>query len=387
MALDIFRRGTSPWEEDEDEKEEGDGFDDDDDHSRAKGSKATTAAMTTTAKGKATRRKKKYGGSLSPNVYTFGAILACAARDGDVGTSMRILRTLEVGAKYPDVTLNHVLYSTVISACANHCAAAASRDDDVREDGGGGLPAADGAGRRIGDDDIVELALEVLNRGIRTLGGGGMGVVGYNAVISTMAKAGRWRMAVQFLGEMILHSSSSSSSSTTTALLPPPSSNPPSPDRIGEEGTSSSSSSRSPSSPSLRRTNPNFGPMEIIRDDISSAPLLLHQGSSSHPSDGEDGEKIRGDYRDDIIVTPRPDGVTFGTVLSACERSSQWNTALDVARAATEYGVGLDGMALTSILHSCQQLGLAGECVRRDIIGGPSSSPDDLTNYLLMCFR
>ena len=199
-----------------------------------------------------------------------------------------------------------------------------------------------------------------------------MGVVGYNAVISTMAKAGRWKMAVQFLGEMILHSSSSPSSTTTTtttAVLPPPSSNPPSPDRIGEEGTSSSSSPRSPPSPSLRRTNPNFGPMEIIRDDISSAPLLLHQGSSSPPSDDEDGENIRGDYRDDIIVTPRPDGVTFGTVLSACERSSQWNTALDVARAATEYGVGLDGMALTSILHSCQQLGLAGECVRRDILG------------------
>ena len=376
MALDIFRHGTSPWEEVvevvEEEEEGGDEFDvddddDDDDHRRAKGSKATTAAAATaTAKDKATGRRKKYGGSLSPNAYTFGAILACAARDGDVGTSMRILRTLEGGARYPDVTLNHVLYSTVISACANHCAAAVSSRDDDRE-GGGGVPAAG----RIGDDDIVELALEVLNRGIRTLGGGGMGVVGYNAVISTMAKAGRWKMAVQFLGEMILHSSSSPSSTTTTttAVLPPPSSNPPSPVRIGEEGTSSSSSSRSPPSPSLRRTNPNFGPMEIIRDDISSAPLLLHQGSSSPPSDDEDGENIRGDYRDDIIVTPRPDGVTFGTVLSACERSSQWNTALDVARAATEYGVGLDGMALTSILHSCQQLGLAGECVRRDILG------------------
>jgi hypothetical protein len=35
-------------------------------------------------KKKVRRRRKKRGGSLSPNVYTFGAILACAARDGDV---------------------------------------------------------------------------------------------------------------------------------------------------------------------------------------------------------------------------------------------------------------------------------------------------------------
>ncbi len=61
------------------------------------------------------------------------------------------------------------------------------------------------------------------------------------------------------------------------------------------------------------------------------------------------------------FVIPTPDEVTFGTVLAACERAGEWEELLNVARAAKEYGVALDGMALTSVLHSCQQLGLAGE--------------------------
>ena len=158
-----------------------------------------------------------------------------------------------------------------------------------------------------------------------------MGVVGYNAVISTMARTGRWRMAVQLLGEMILHSSSLSTTASNSSLS---------------------------SSSLLQRTNPNFLPMEIIRDDISSAPSLLHWPSSS-PSSDDKNEATNYDNRSAIV--PKPDAVTFGTVLSACEKSSQWNTLLDVARVATEYGVKLDGMALTSIMHSCQQLGLAGE--------------------------
>jgi hypothetical protein len=36
----------------------------------------------------------------------------------------------------------------------------------------------------------------------------------------------------------------------------------------------------------------------------------------------------------------------------------QWNAALDVSRAAAEFGLSLDRMALTSVLHSSQQLGL-----------------------------
>ena len=317
MAMEIFRRGTSPWEEEDDDE------DNDDDDGVDFLTSTTKRTTITTEKGRT--RRKKFGGALTPNVYTFGAILACAARDGDVDASMRIIGTLEEGT-YPDVSLNQVIYSTVISACANYCVANDS-DDRSEVDGPGAM--------RMSDDDIVKLALDVLNRGINLLsegeGGGGMGVVGYNAVISTMARTGRWRMAVQLLGEMILHSSSLSTTASNSSLS---------------------------SSSLLQRTNPNFLPMEIIRDDISSAPSLLHWPSSS-PSSDDKNEATNYDNRSAIV--PKPDAVTFGTVLSACEKSSQWNTLLDVARVATEYGVKLDGMALTSIMHSCQQLGLAGE--------------------------
>ncbi len=37
-----------------------------------------------------------------------------------------------------------------------------------------------------------------------------------------------------------------------------------------------------------------------------------------------------------FVIMPRPDGVTFSTVLSACKRSLQWNVALNVARAVVE---------------------------------------------------
>ena len=240
---------------------------------------------------------KKAGGALSPNVFTFGSLLACCARNGDIAASAELLRVLEAGEEYPDVALNEVLYSTVISACER------------------------------ADVPDVELALEVLNRGVRTLYEGSkgvvvdnkerkmkartkgtMGVVGYNAAISAMARSGRWKMAVQLLGEMILHSRSS------------------------------------PKTPALSRSNPNFGPLESIRDNLDDPvrPLLQHTDIAG-------------------VTVPKPDGVTFGTVLAACERAGEWDRLLNVARAATEYGIDLDGMALTSALHSCQQLGLAGE--------------------------
>ena len=153
-----------------------------------------------------------------------------------------------------------------------------------------------------------------------------MGVVGYNAVISTMANTGKWRMAVQLLGEMILHSSITSNTTTTTTMI---------------------------------RSNPNFVPMETIRDDIYNTPLLLHQ----HGYMSANTKSITGDTHSFIIITPKPDSVTFGTVLSACEKSCQWTTVLDIAKAAMEYGVRLDGIALTSILHACQNLGLADEAL------------------------
>ena len=232
---------------------------------------------------------------------------------------MEILKQLEVGDEYPDVILNEVIYSTVISACERS------------------------------DVPNVRLALEVLNRGILTLSNGSsantlgkdgegkegkmqktnkktkgqiMGVVGYNTVISTMARDMQWKKAVQLLGEMILHSSSTHE------------------DDEGGEGIS--------------RTNSLFERLEEIRMNSAadSEPLLKHVGRDG--SSSEEGEN------NNMIIIPKPDEVTFGTVLAACERSGEWEELLHVAKAATEYGVKLDGLSLTSVLHSCQQLGLAG---------------------------
>ena len=330
---------------------------------------------------------KKYGGALSPNVYTFGSLLTCLARDGDIYKSMSILQILENDAggggdiddiiagteeereeendkkkttkkkkKYPDVILNQVIYSTVISAFANYCISYSSSyitEEDIDYENNNisttATTASSSSSSKIDNDEIVKMALGVLNRGIRTLsyntmsspkGGNSsssrgnsmtmMGVVGYNAVISTMANTGKWRMAVQLLGEMILHSSITSNTTTTATTT------------------------------SMIRSNPNFIPMETIRDDIYNTPLLLHQHDGYMSANTK---SIMGDTHSFIILTPKPDSVTFGTVLSACEKSCQWTTVLDIAKAAMEYGVRLDGIALTSILHACQNLGLADEAL------------------------
>jgi hypothetical protein len=114
----------------------------------------------------------------------------------------------------------------------------------------------------------------------------------------------------------------------------------------------------------LRRTNPNFAPVEIIQEEFHSALLLLHQGLLyPPPNDTRTMEIKSGHHRSDAIVMPRPDGVTFGMVLSACQRLLQWNAVLNAARAVAVYGVRLDGMALTLVLHSCQQLELVDEAL------------------------
>ena len=155
-----------------------------------------------------------------------------------------------------------------------------------------------------------------------------MGVVGYNTVISTMAKSKEWKLAIRLLGEMILHSQQQQSTSS---------------DKKEEGGTSGVG---------VVRSNSLFERFEEMRtDDINSTnggggPLLKIPPNNT-----------------DIIIVPKPDEVTFGTVLAACEKSGEWEELLLVAKAATEYGVKLDGLALTSALHSCQQLGLADDAL------------------------
>eukprot|EP00980_Cylindrotheca_fusiformis_P000079 scaffold19_cov114-Cylindrotheca_fusiformis.AAC.26 len=60
---------------------------------------------------------------------------------------------------------------------------------------------------------------------------------------------------------------------------------------------------------------------------------------------------------------PAPDLVTYGTVLAACERGEQWSLVLKYATAMRDRGLEMDGIAITSCLHACQQLGLADEAL------------------------
>jgi pentatricopeptide repeat protein len=63
-------------------------------------------------------------------------------------------------------------------------------------------------------------------------------------------------------------------------------------------------------------------------------------------------------------TTIQPDHVTYGTVLSACEKGEQWDLVLQYAQQMEQRGFELDVLALTSALKACQQLGLAKEAVQ-----------------------
>jgi pentatricopeptide repeat domain-containing protein 1 len=62
-------------------------------------------------------------------------------------------------------------------------------------------------------------------------------------------------------------------------------------------------------------------------------------------------------------TAPAPDQVTYGTVLAACEKSQQWRRVLEYADQMQDAGYRLDGLAATSALKACQQLGLAASAV------------------------
>lgn len=66
---------------------------------------------------------------------------------------------------------------------------------------------------------------------------------------------------------------------------------------------------------------------------------------------------------DTSFLVPEPDFVTYGTVLAACERGEQWKLVLKYAKTMLDRGLQLDGLAVTSCLHACQQLGLADEAL------------------------
>jgi pentatricopeptide repeat domain-containing protein 1 len=63
---------------------------------------------------------------------------------------------------------------------------------------------------------------------------------------------------------------------------------------------------------------------------------------------------------------PEPDSVTYGTVMAACENCNEWKHVLEFAEEVDQTKnpeLQLDGMAITSVLKACQQLGYASMAI------------------------
>jgi pentatricopeptide repeat domain-containing protein 1 len=82
---------------------------------------------------------------------------------------------------------------------------------------------------------------------------------------------------------------------------------------------------------------------------------------------------------------PRPDIVTYGSVMAACERCNEWQLVLQFAEEiqnSTSDNLYLDGVAITSALKACQQLGYASLAIHyldqmKLLINATSFSPNE----------
>ena len=203
---------------------------------------------------------------LKPNVYTFGSLMRVYAKEGHVQKCISLLD--EMNTVY-HIKPNSVVYSTAISAC-ERCSP---------------LPNGD-------------LALQLLKNAVwmkKDNMEGFMNIVGYNAAISVLAKAGNWKTAHLLLDEM-----------------------------EGKDPIQSSSSSSS-----------------------SSSILGIPPNQRQH------------------IHIPKPDEVTYGTVMAACERAKEWRQVLKLCNQMQKERMDLhmDGISITSALHACQQLGMGTEAL------------------------
>lgn len=61
---------------------------------------------------------------------------------------------------------------------------------------------------------------------------------------------------------------------------------------------------------------------------------------------------------DSDAFIPKPDEITYGTVMAACERAKEWHTVLNLSNRmeTLRQDLEMDGMGISSALHACQQL-------------------------------
>jgi len=98
----------------------------------------------------------------------------------------------------------------------------------------------------------------------------------------------------------------------------------------------------------------------------SAIKLLERMEEASEKAAELEAEEDENDSDNEMhrFLIPEPDMVTYATILSACERGEQWSLVLNYAQTMENRGLELDGLAITSCLHACQQLGLAEEALK-----------------------
>lgn len=104
----------------------------------------------------------------------------------------------------------------------------------------------------------------------------------------------------------------------------------------------------------------------LDRMEEASEKAFEVEGASEIVTELESKEKEESDSVNEIqrFLIPEPDQITYGTILSACERGEQWSLVLNYAQTMENRGLELDVLSLTSCLHACQQLGLAEEALK-----------------------
>jgi len=101
--------------------------------------------------------------------------------------------------------------------------------------------------------------------------------------------------------------------------------------------------------------------------DASGAIILLHEMERGHVQTQEQNKNgtisfpTSTNTRNPLI--PSPDHISYATVMAAYERSRQWQQVITYGEEAKRRGFRLDGIAYSSMLKSCQQLGLAREAI------------------------
>jgi len=95
---------------------------------------------------------------------------------------------------------------------------------------------------------------------------------------------------------------------------------------------------------------------------VALSPILFNTAMSACAR-AEKWELAVGLIRDmEIKYNVQPDEISYATVMAACERSNQWKMVLQYADIC-EQSFRLDGVALSSVLHACQQLALADKAI------------------------